>query len=95
MVEYRVSLMKIVTLQRAKTTTTISSRTKPPSAHLATNQKSEAKQKLGGRMKKPTTPVATRRTLTITRQMTVVHLPLEGNGLVLRARKVISNPKTS
>lgn len=50
-VEYRVNFKEMMMAQIAKVTAIMSSTTKPPSAHLATNQKSEAKQKVGGRMK--------------------------------------------
>jgi hypothetical protein len=68
---------------------------KPPSAHCTTNQKREAKQKLGARMKKATRPVASNAILMIVRLMATVHLPLGGNGFDFRARTVVSTVKTS
>lgn len=68
---------------------------KPPSAHFATNQKRDAKQIFGARMKNVTRPVASSAILTIVRQIGTVHLPLGGNGFDLSARNAVSMVKAT
>ena len=82
-------------MQHAKTTAMSKSKANAPSAHLATNQNRDAKQKFGARMKRATRPVTTSKIFITTRQITTSHLPLGGNGLVLRPRMVSSSPNTS
>lgn len=95
MVEYLVSFMYIITMHATKTTSMTTNKAKAPSAHLATNQKREAKQKFGARIKKATRPVATSRIFMTTKHITASHFPLEGKGFVLRPRMATSSPNIS
>lgn len=82
-------------MHNAKATAIRINRATAPSAHLATNQNREAKQKFGARMKKATRPVITSKIFITTRQIATSHLPLGGNGLVLKPRMTTSSPNTS
>lgn len=72
------------------------SKTKQPRLYLCRNQKREAKQKFGGRMKCVTMYVKTRSIPTMARQMATFHLPLRENGIRRwKDRMTTSSPKTS
>lgn len=69
--------------------------TKPPFAHFATNQKSDAKQKSEDGMKKATRAVIKINVVNTARHITTLHFPLGGNGVDRMPRSVSSMANTT
>lgn len=95
MVECLVNLMKMMMAHPMSTTDMSVNSAKPPSAHLATNQNKEAKQKSAEGMKKVINPMTNSSVVHTAKQMATVHFPRFGNGFLRRPRSVSSSPKMS
>lgn len=95
MVECLVNLTKMMMAHPMSTTDMRVKSAKPPTAHLATNQNREAKQKSAEGTKKVTSPMTSSSVVQTAKQMATVHFPRFGNGLVRRPRMVSSSPKMS
>jgi hypothetical protein len=93
MVAFLVNFMKMMIELAIRRTEMMANSAKHPSAHFATNQKSEAKQKSEDGMKKATSPVIRSKVFQIARHIATIHFPLGGNGLARSPRSAVSTPK--